>query len=107
MELIETMGPVLIQHSELPAKSWSGKWAVIESCWCHLKAPQFNGMERSGADASVVAVPSEEPDYHRVQRVRARKADAWQSAPLTLPRLIIASFLLSPLEGVMLLWHVR
>ena len=72
MELIETMGPVLIQHSELPAKSWSGKWAVIESCWCHLKAPQFNGMERSGADASVVAVPSEEPDYHRVESSRQK-----------------------------------
>ena len=39
--------------------------------------------------------------YSRVQRIRAKKAQVWMKAKLTLPVLITSSLVLAPLESVM------
>ena len=64
----------------------------------------FQGGERD-SEALVLGGPIDhaESEYHRVQRVRAKKANLWQSAETTLPRLIISSYLLAPVEMIMLL----
>ena len=64
----------------------------------------FSGR-RTSSEALVLAgqLDQAESEYHRVQRVRAKKANLWQSAETTLPRLIISSYLLAPVEMIMFL----
>ena len=70
----------------------------------HLEVQHFQGGERD-SEALVLAgqLDQAESEYHRVQRVRAKKANLWQSAETTLPRLIISSYLLAPVEMIMFL----
>ena len=44
---------------------------------------------------------SEPPDYHRVQRIRSKKATSWIEGPRTADNLIITSVALQPIEAVM------
>ena len=46
---------------------------------------------------------SDQDEYRRVQRTRARKVSAMLERKNSLPKLMIASVLLSPVEKVMLL----
>ena len=70
----------------------------IGFCFVHsCKAVPPGGAAFSGQ------LDQAESEYHRVQRVRAKKANLWQSAETTLPRLIISSYLLAPVEMIMFL----
>ena len=62
----------------------------------------INQLKSKTDMADVVPFFSDEgDDYHRTQRIRAKKVTSWVLNPNTLPVLLCASFLHAPVERLM------